>query len=326
MSAEARYFRVGLFVLLGAVLAGSCVVVLGGGRLFQRTVLAETYFDESVQGLQVGSPIRLRGVQIGQVALIDFVDRHYSFETQEDKDKFSQWVYVRMEITPTDQREVDLTLRERESGLQAWINEGFRLRLTTQALTGTGFIQGDFVDPERNPPLEISWQPELLYVPSAPSTMRTLTTAAERIFQRLEDVKIEDVVLNLDKLLLTLNGKVEALDVEALQGEGTKLLADLRQTLDAADIDGLTADVREALREAEVGDLSRQMRETLAAADSAVGHLQHTLDGSRFDFQLALENLRVTSENLRTLSETLRDYPSLLLLGEPPPPSKKLDP
>ena len=38
------------------------VVVLGGGALFRRTVIFETYLQESVQGLDIGSPVRYRGV------------------------------------------------------------------------------------------------------------------------------------------------------------------------------------------------------------------------------------------------------------------------
>ena len=70
MSAEARYFRVGLFVLVGVALIGSCTVILGGRGLFKDPILLETYFDESVQGLEVGSPVKLRGVQLGTVSLV----------------------------------------------------------------------------------------------------------------------------------------------------------------------------------------------------------------------------------------------------------------
>jgi hypothetical protein len=65
MSAEARYFRVGLFMFVGIGLIGSCAVILGGQGLFQTPVPFETYFDESVQGLEKGSPVKFRGVSIG---------------------------------------------------------------------------------------------------------------------------------------------------------------------------------------------------------------------------------------------------------------------
>ena len=41
------------------------IVILGAGRFFETTYPLETYFDESVNGLAVGSPVKLRGVAGG---------------------------------------------------------------------------------------------------------------------------------------------------------------------------------------------------------------------------------------------------------------------
>ena len=72
MSAEAHYFRVGLFVFIGFTVIAAAAVVLGGRGLFTREVLMETYFDEAVTGLEIGSAVRLRGVRRGTVAQIGF--------------------------------------------------------------------------------------------------------------------------------------------------------------------------------------------------------------------------------------------------------------
>ena len=64
MSAEARYFRVGLFVFVGLAAIAGTALVLGGRSFFAEKVTFETYFEESVQGLEVGSPVKLRGVGI----------------------------------------------------------------------------------------------------------------------------------------------------------------------------------------------------------------------------------------------------------------------
>ena len=120
----------------------------------------------------------------------------------------------------------------------------------------------------------------------------------------------EEVVQNLNQLLVTLEGKVEAIDTGAL----------------ASDLDGLVEGLRRSLRGSDLPDLSREVRETFGSIDATVARLQRLLDGGQLDIQLgiqldiqmALENLRVTSENLRDLTESLRAQPSLLLRGTGP--------
>src|SRR5205814_304905 len=62
------HWKLGLFVV------GTIAVMVGttfwlGARGFRRESFpAVTYFDESVQGLEVGSPLKFRGVTVGTVA------------------------------------------------------------------------------------------------------------------------------------------------------------------------------------------------------------------------------------------------------------------
>ncbi len=176
MSAEAHYFRVGLFVLLGVALAGSCTVVLGGGDLFQETERFETYFNESVQGLGVGSPVMLRGVPIGRVVSIGFVTEFYDVE---DVIKWDNTVSVLFEVVGQVGDELD-TAEEREERLLAFIDRGLRLRLSTNPLTGASFLQSDFLDPQRFPPMEIDWGPTAPRCASAPSRSPSAGIAGDR--------------------------------------------------------------------------------------------------------------------------------------------------
>jgi ABC-type transporter Mla subunit MlaD len=200
MSSEARYFRVGLFVLVGIVLIGGCTVLLGGQDLFKQTVMFETYFDESVQGLDVGSPVKLRGVKLGEVSRIGMVSTSYPL-TGEDLFKHGQKIHVQMQLTPVDPDRPPNAER-----LRRLIDDGLRLRLTTAGLTGTSYIEADFVSPGTHPPMEIVWTPEHLYVPSAPSTLATIASAAERIAMKLEDAQIDKVIRDLNDLILGLTG------------------------------------------------------------------------------------------------------------------------
>jgi phospholipid/cholesterol/gamma-HCH transport system substrate-binding protein/paraquat-inducible protein B len=284
MSADARYFRVGLFVLIGLLLIGGCTVMLAGEQLFAETIALETYFDESVQGLDVGSPVKLRGVKLGSVSAIGLVQDYYPFATEDERLKYGQKVLVLMELQPQEQRSgVELTRRERARNIKRMIERGLRLRLTSSGLTGTSFIEADYQTPDSHPPMEITWEPKNFYVPSTPSAMKAFTTAAERIFSRLEDVEVEKVVENLDELIVSLTTQVDQLNTGQVRGELVGLVSELRGT---------------------------NMR------------LQQMIAGGQYDFQIALENLRVASEDLRELTDTAREYPSYIILGEPPKASK----
>ena len=70
---------------MGAVIAGVIVlVVIGSGRWFQPKLTIESYFNESVQGLDVGSKLKYRGVVIGEVKRIGFTYNKYQQDRMED--------------------------------------------------------------------------------------------------------------------------------------------------------------------------------------------------------------------------------------------------
>src|ERR1700730_10683108 len=71
MAAATNHWKLGLFVVVGIVLALCTLVFLGAQSLKKQVVSYKTYFDESVQGLEVGSPVKFRGVTIGNVSNID---------------------------------------------------------------------------------------------------------------------------------------------------------------------------------------------------------------------------------------------------------------
>jgi len=68
VAAPTNHWKLGFFVVVGFVVAMATVVALGARSLKKKTVTYQSYFDESVQGLDVGSPVKFRGVSIGSVA------------------------------------------------------------------------------------------------------------------------------------------------------------------------------------------------------------------------------------------------------------------
>ena len=301
---EAHYFRVGLFVLAGIVLSVATVIFVGGGRLFDRPVVIETVFEESVQGLDVGAPVKLRGVRLGSVRWIGFVGDEYHLAPVDSKDR--NRVLVRMEISERGGGE---TREERLRRLEQMVERGLRLRLTPLGITGVSFIEADFVDPERFPEDPISWEPVVIYVPSAPSTIAQITSAAERLMTRIDALDVEGLLTNFDTLLVNVNRAVETTDVATVQRSLSTLLADLEKTSAA-----LRSGVEKVGTEALGNDLRASLRETT----SLLVQTQQLLGRGSDDLGATLENLRAASRNLLDASETARAYPSFFLFGETP--------
>src|SRR4029077_4469541 len=155
MSQKANYFKLGLFVI-GAIVAGIIVlVIIGSGRWFQKRIVIETYFNESVQGLDVGSKLKVRGVTVGEVTRIGFTyNRYQPDRPMSDRARF---VMVEAQIEPRllggRAGAGDLTDR---ASVEAEGERGLRVRLAPQGITGTSFLEIDYFDPPP-PVLPIDW-------------------------------------------------------------------------------------------------------------------------------------------------------------------------
>ena len=176
MSLKANYFKLGLFVI-GAIVAGAVVlVVIGSGRWFQPKLTIETYFNESVQGLDVGSKLKYRGVAIGEVTRIGFTYNKYQLDRP--MAQRARYVLVEAQIEPRllggRAAAGDITNPE---NARMEIERGLRMCLAPQGITGTSYLEIDYVDP---PPsiLPIDWTPDNTYIPGAQSTVTTFVNSA----------------------------------------------------------------------------------------------------------------------------------------------------
>ena len=351
MSAQANFFKIGLFVIGAAISLVFLLVMLGAGKLFQSKIVMETYFNESVQGLELGSKVKYRGVIVGEVKSIGFTYTRY----QLDKPMADLLRYVMVEATILPRLiggragAGDLT---RSDTANVEIEKGLRVRLAPQGITGTNYLEIDYVDPRTNPMLPISWQPDSLYIPSARSTVTQFVAAASDIVEHLRNIDLDATIANLNKLLINTNARIEAVDTAQLSQRSARVLSKLETKLDQLPMDKLGADGAALLAEL------RQSNQRLAAilddpalkrlpenADatvlqakkliedpnlaSTIAHMQRTLarldriiGGGESDLSTTLENMRQISDNLRDLTENAKRYPSAVLLGEPPPPIK----
>lgn len=320
MNPKPSHFRLGLFVLGAVATLVALLVTLGGGDLLRPKVKVETYFDESVQGLDIGAKVRYRGVVIGAVTGIGFTYSRY--EQERPPAERRQYVLVEMAVYPDQLGDV--------GGGREFVNklvaDGLRIRMAPVGITGIVYLELDFN--RAQPELPISWTPENLYIPSAHSTVTNFVDAVERLMARLEPLDLSGTADRLDRLLTTLNRKVGSLDAERLSREAGASLARLNSVLARLDRlagdeawGALPADIAATVRSLRAIAEGPELKRTLSALERSSGRLDRVLDGREGDMVELIANLRAASTDLKALSESLRQSPAGVLLAPPPPPT-----
>ncbi|MHC4060467.1 MAG: MlaD family protein [Planctomycetota bacterium] len=337
MSQKANYFKIGLFVIVAAVLILVAVVLFGSGIFAPEKQYFETYFDGSVSGLNVGAPVENRGVRIGQVEKITFAIAEYGDDLPIGSEDFYNYQDHVVVIASVDKTNIQgLTREEREVILKRFIARGLRLQLSSNILTGLAYLEADYFDPNRHPVIEVPWEPKNIYIPSTPGAFSTLKNSVDNILLRLEkidteqigglieqllaavvqavdDANIPQISSGVETLVASAKHAVEDANVSALSEEMINLLAGARQT--NQDLKKLLAREKTDPQMANVARMIAQLNQTLHRIDKLIVSQTPQIEQ-------AMENLRQVSANLSELTENLKKHPSELIFSQPPPESE----
>jgi ABC-type transporter Mla subunit MlaD len=336
MGGSGLYLRIGLLIIGGGALFVALIWFLGGAQ-FSHGILFESYFSESVQGLEVGAAVKYRGVTLGRVTEIGLVTAEYGEGQPVDVEtKTYQLVFVRSII--------DADKLGRVPSTEEAVKDGLRARLATQGITGLSYIELDFVDPLEYPALAVPWTPKVAYIPSMPSTFAHLQDAAEQLLTKLNSVDLEKVASEYAALAADLRTDLSKGDVHQLITQATQAVQTARDALRDANLPGLASDLKQTSTSLRDLIQSRDTQKLLANAALASERLANAADrlgplltsmqsaSRRADNGVAeieqsltplLRDIEATATNLRELSEALRASPGQALFGAPPPRSRE---
>ncbi len=235
------------------------------------------YFEDSVSGLVPGSPVEFRGIKLGEVLDVDVeLDR----ETNEMR------IPVVIEIEP---ERLGLTEKDLEidptGRISSMVAQGFRARLlTNNVLTGQKAVDFDFLQGARSRQIEYGHAYPIL--PTATGGLDAITTRVARIVDRVDQLPIESIGENLDRVFASLAetmGSIEGITAAAdadLMPQMTETLGRLEQTLASAD--------------------------AMIAPDSAMA----------LELEALVADLSEAADSLRVLAERLEEHPEELLRGK----------
>jgi ABC-type transporter Mla subunit MlaD len=309
MAVGTNRWKLGLFVVLGCGAGIVAIVVFGARSWNDQTVTYVSYFDESVQGLELGSPVKFRGMTIGQVGDIDVApDRRH--------------IRVDSEILVEHAERLGL------DGGRPSTGEAFKLRvqLAQAGITGVKFVLLDYFAPAPAPSLGFATPENTLA--TMPSTMKNLEDSLLRATDRFPEIA-SALLVTVEKV----NSMLENVEKHGLAtragtalGEVSAAMVELRTQLKALDAPGLAAQTREDLTELKrtLESANRLLARfesdngVLDSTERAANSMNEVARGARAvgpELELTLREVRGTAKSLRRFLDALERDPDMLIKG-----------
>jgi ABC-type transporter Mla subunit MlaD len=357
MTQSANYFKLGLFVILAFCLGVGFLIMFGAGEFLKKEILAETCFNESVQGLDVGSEVKYKGVRIGTVKSITTPVKVYQVP--------SQCVLVVFALDP-DAFPANGN-QDPADAVKAAVDQGLTVYLSFKGITGTAFLETDYL-PDVTDPVQITWTPDNLYIPSRKSSIKRLGDAVNLILDNLTEFNVMAMVRNLEELLASLNQKTAEFDMAGISARTSAMMEEvqntsrlLSETIDSPDFRGmiqdakgsfssiqtLVTDIRDPMTrtlddlshaaastrrltqsledrtDTRLTELSRQVDGLMESLNTTIAMLENLVWLNSDTINRTISNFEHTSENLKQMSLEIRRYPARLLLERPPKPPEE---
>lgn len=326
MSLRANPTAIGLFLIGALVLTVLGIAVLASTGWFAERSTFVSSFGESVNGLEVGAPVKFQGVPVGSVTdlliRIELTDKTFEVPVQYEIDLDR--------LTSQDGTFVNLSDR---AVLRQQIADGLRAQLQMESIvTGQLYVELTY-RPEAPPPDITHRQNEFLEIPTTPSLLAAFGTQAGsligevfqvlfRVNEMLEAVDMEGLNASVVASARSVERLADSPEIRAAIGEVPEMTTQFNQTM--AEMQRLAERLGETIEplqgqmdstNTEVILTLQSMRKTLEdtqgflSADSGVG----------YQMEEALSSMKEAADALNLLARSLERNPDMLLRGKKTP-------
>jgi paraquat-inducible protein B len=316
---------IGAFVVASFASLIVALIVVGSGRLFTEPIRFICMFQGNLNGLKVGAPVKVRGVQIGTVAAIELRLLPSQGRLLPGIKGLRLPVIIDVDRSQVLARGATGEALE-AAGFDDWIKKGMRAQLATESLL-TGLLYID-LDLHPNTPIKFVLEPDGPYreIPTVQTDLAQLQERLTEVLDKFDKIDFQALVVSITDAansIKTLTGSPELkATLESLKGT----IANLNQAVNSArdlinnanaKVGPLVTDIRESSDEA-----NKTMKETRAALVS----LQQTLDPNSplaVHLNQTLDSLTETSESLGEFTDYLQRNPGALIRGRYVPDKDK---
>jgi len=282
----------GIFVILGVIGGVVAIIWVGASSYFQKGTAYISYFDESVQGLQVDSAVKFRGVEVGLVESIRVAPDN-------------RLIGVVMKVNMRDDLQKNAVAQLKAAGI-----------------TGIMFVELNLKrpgEPDLSP--KIDFPSEYPIIASQPSEIQKLVAGVNEIVEKFNQIDAKGIS---DQLIATTKAMEDFIKGKQMTGILTRVEAA------AGNLDRLTARADKVLADVRLEPVLAEARNALQGARILLATINDQVAAMKLPATLAdarkiTRELESTSNNLRQSSETIEmllqriyDRPSDLLFGKPP--------
>ncbi|KPK02262.1 MAG: hypothetical protein AMK71_02855 [Nitrospira bacterium SG8_35_4] len=329
MSKQASKTLIGAFVAGSVILVIAALLILGSGKFLRETLTYVLYFEGSVKGLNIGSPVMFRGVKVGQVT--DILLRI-------DPSDMSLHIPVIIEVEP-DRISGVSRLRDPKKYMEQLLERGLRAQLELQSVV-TGQLMVNFdIYPDK--------PARLIGIKSEYSELPTIPSSLERLTKTIEQLPLDDLFNKLVQAVDGIEKIVNSPDIIDTIQSLKQTLEDAQGVLDNLDrqigpifnsLESTSASARNAFTQVQKtlsfeegvpSEIAAGINETFAAARDALNQAEQTLaavksfasedSGLTSELNKTLKELSAAARSIRFMADYIERHPESLLRGKGTP-------
>jgi paraquat-inducible protein B len=324
VSKKINTVSIGLFIVVGLSLGVISLLLFSSSKLFSHTRDIIMYFDESLNGLSEGAPVKYRGVTIGSV-------KRVMVRFNQASNDYAMPVILEMQPKLLEQRLEEPSDAFSAAALEGRIRRGLRGSLQSESLI-TGVLYVD-IRPRPHAPPPVFHQIKLVY-PELP----TEPTQIQQLFNNLATLDIKGIETNLNLLLDKLDVTIGGLQMAEISHGLTNLLLSLNQLVTSPEITNDLVAVKTTLDQyQQLGEkLNNRVDPLVDSLTNSLAEANHTLRQFRGaaenlksmlgpdsplsnNLDQALEQLSSAAQSISALAEFLKQHPNALIAGRRTP-------
>ena len=334
MSKQVSPTLIGSFFLAAIGLVIIAIMMFGGGNYFEKKDQFVLFFHEenNLNGLNVGAPVKLEGVKIGEVKEVALLFDDKTLEVI--KPVVIELDYENILNDETDEDFIPKVAgKDKEVSIKNLIEKGLKAQLKSQSmLTGLLYIEFQFTPGDEVVITGIKFR-DLKELPTTTNATENIKREAQKVVDRIGKLPLEQIVEDLAvnmqeiKIILTSQSlKEDRQGVNQSIKEMEKLLTNLNENFTPLmlNLNGTMKDTRVVVQE-----FSREIKPVLSSLEKTLNKATDLLSESQFAVRSfeelsspeaplwqALEALKDAAESTKNLTDTLERNPESIIYGK----------